>query len=106
QEELLYRHELDSLGSDQRIAVRVALSRAWPEHWPGHRGRITRELLRDVSWPPDEHPLIYICGSTGFVEAISGQLVEAGHDPGRIRTERFGPSAPDPTSPRESENSS
>lgn len=30
-------------------------------------------------------------GPTGFVEAIAGQLVEAGHDPGRIRTERFGP---------------
>src|SRR5215475_12099456 len=48
-EEVLYRHELDSLVSDQHIAVRVALTLAWPEHWPGHRGRITRHLLRYVS---------------------------------------------------------
>jgi ferredoxin-NADP reductase len=91
-DEVLYRKELESLASDHRIAVRTALTRTWPEDWQGHRGRITPELLRDVSWPPDDHPLIYICGPTGFVEAIAGQLVEAGNDPGRIRTERFGPS--------------
>jgi ferredoxin-NADP reductase len=91
-EEVLYRQEFESLTSDHHIAVHVALTRAWPEHWEGHRGRINPELLRDVSWPADEHPLIYICGPTGFVETIAEQLVEAGNDPGRIRTERFGPS--------------
>jgi ferredoxin-NADP reductase len=92
-DEVLYRKELESLMSDHRIAVRTALTRTWPGDWEGHRGRISPELLRDVSWPPDQHPLIYICGPTGFVEAIAGQLVEAGNDPGRIRTERFGPSS-------------
>jgi ferredoxin-NADP reductase len=87
-DEVLYRHELLS---DADLGVRIALTRAWPEDWEGHRGRVTPELLRDVSWPVDERPLIYVCGPTGFVEAIAGQLVEAGHDPGRIRTERFGP---------------
>jgi ferredoxin-NADP reductase len=91
-DEVLYRHELESLTSDPGVGVHVALTRAWPEDWEGHRGRISPELLRNVSWPPDEHPLIYICGPTGFVEAIAGQLVEAGHDPRAIRTERFGPS--------------
>jgi ferredoxin-NADP reductase len=91
-DEVLYRHELESLTSDHGVGVHVALTRAWPEDWEGHRGRISPELLRNVSWPPDEHPLIYICGPTGFVEAIAGQLVEAGHDPRAIRTERFGPS--------------
>jgi ferredoxin-NADP reductase len=89
---VLYLQELESLMSDHGVGVRVALTRSWPEHWTGHRGRIDPELLRDVSWPPDEHPLIYICGPGGFVEAIAGQLVEAGHDPARIKTERFGPS--------------
>jgi ferredoxin-NADP reductase len=91
-DEVLYRKELESLMPDNRIAVRTALTRTWPEDWQGHRGRITPELLREVSWPPEEQPLIYICGPTGFVEAIAAQLVDAGHDPGRIRTERFGPS--------------
>jgi ferredoxin-NADP reductase len=91
-DEALYRHELESLMSDHDITTRVALTRTWPKDWQGHRGRINAELLRDASWPPDERPLIYICGPTGFVEAIATQLVEAGHDPARIKTERFGPS--------------
>jgi ferredoxin-NADP reductase len=91
-DDVLFRQELESLMSDRDISTCVALTRAWPEDWMGHRGRISPELLRDVSWPPDELPLIYICGPSGFVETIAGQLVAAGNEPGRIRTERFGPS--------------
>jgi ferredoxin-NADP reductase len=88
---VFYREEFLSLGSREDVGVRLALTRAWPGGWDGHRGRVTPELLRDVSWPPAERPLIYICGPTAFVEAIAGQLVDLGHDPSRIRTERFGP---------------
>jgi ferredoxin-NADP reductase len=31
-----------------------------------------------------------VCGPTGFVEAAATLLLAAGHDPKRIRTERFG----------------
>jgi ferredoxin-NADP reductase len=34
---------------------------------------------------------MYVCGPTGFVEAVANTLVDLGHDPGSIRTERFGP---------------
>jgi ferredoxin-NADP reductase len=34
----------------------------------------------------------YVCGSAGFAEAVSAQLVDAGVDDGMIRVERFGPS--------------
>jgi ferredoxin-NADP reductase len=34
----------------------------------------------------------FVCGPTGFVEAVSGLLVDRGHDPSRVHTERFGPS--------------
>jgi ferredoxin-NADP reductase len=88
---VIYREELRSLGAGDDVDVRVALTRAWPDDWTGPRGRITPELLREASWAADQRPLVYICGPTGFVEAIAGALVEAGHDPGRIRTERFGP---------------
>jgi ferredoxin-NADP reductase len=90
-DEVLYRQEFLSLASQAHIDVRIGLTRAWPEDWQGHRGRFTPELLRDVAWPAEERPLIYVCGPSGFVEAIAGQLVDAGHDPSRIRTERFGP---------------
>jgi Na+-transporting NADH:ubiquinone oxidoreductase subunit NqrF len=32
-DEVLYRHELESLMSDHGIGVHVALTRAWPEDW-------------------------------------------------------------------------
>jgi ferredoxin-NADP reductase len=90
-DDVIYREEFLALGSNEDVGVHLALTRAWPASWQGHRGRITPELLRDVSWPAEERPLIYICGPTAFVEAVAGQLVDIGHDPSRIRTERFGP---------------
>jgi ferredoxin-NADP reductase len=47
--------------------------------------------MTEVAWPADEWPLTYICGSNAFVETAANTLVELGHDAGRIRTERFGP---------------
>jgi ferredoxin-NADP reductase len=43
-----------------------------------------------VAWAPDDVAQAFVCGPTGFVEAVAGALVELGHDPGRIKTERFG----------------
>ena len=71
--------------------MRIALTREWPQDWQGHRGRIDQALLQEVSWSPDQRPLVYACGPSGFVEAAAETLVANGHDPGRIRTERFGP---------------
>ena len=85
-EDVIYREEL--LARDD---VQVALTRSWPDDWDGHRGRVDAQLLREVAWAPAQKPQIYICGPTAFVEAIAGQLVDLGHDPTRIRTERFGP---------------
>ena len=47
-------------------------------------------MLAEVAWPADEHPLTYVCGPTAFVETAASALVTSGHDPGRIKTERFG----------------
>jgi ferredoxin-NADP reductase len=89
-DDLIYRDELLD-GVYGGVDIRVALTREWPDDWRGHRGRIDRTLLRELAWAPSERPLAYICGPTAFVEAAAEWLVENGHDPGRIRTERFGP---------------
>jgi ferredoxin-NADP reductase len=75
-------HELD---------VQLALTRAWPAGWTGHRGRVDRALVDSVAWPPHERPRIYVCGPTSFVETAAELLVATGHRPDTIRTERFGP---------------
>ena len=88
---VIYRDELVQLGADDYVDVHLTLTREQPDGWRGYARRIDRELLEEVSWPARERPLAYVCGPTAFVETASEALVDLGHDPTRIRTERFGP---------------
>jgi ferredoxin-NADP reductase len=91
-DDVIYRKELDAIGAAvDGVDISLTLTREWPEDWSGHRGRIDRQLLEEVAWPTTQQPLTYICGPSGFVESAAGTLVGIGHDPSRIRTERFGP---------------
>jgi ferredoxin-NADP reductase len=90
-DEVIYREELMRFAADDELDVRLVLTREWPQDWQGHRGRIDSGLLDEVSWSPNERPLILICGPTGFVESVADTLVQRGHTPDLIRTERFGP---------------
>jgi ferredoxin-NADP reductase len=91
-EELIYRDELARLLEDgTQLQVSYTLTRAQPPGWTGYRRRIDADLLREVAWPPDEDPLVFICGPTPFVESAAANLVALGYAPERIKTERFGP---------------
>jgi ferredoxin-NADP reductase len=90
--EVIYRDELGALAASDQVDVRFTLTREQPVGWTGYRRRIDQELLDEVAWAPGERPLVYVCGPTGFVEAAASGLVALGHEPGRIKTERFGPS--------------
>jgi ferredoxin-NADP reductase len=85
-DEVIYRDEWEGLGAD----VRLTLTRSQPEGWTGYARRIDAELLAEVAWPSEERPLVYVCGPTAFVEVAAEALVALGHDPARIKTERFG----------------
>jgi ferredoxin-NADP reductase len=89
--DVIYREELMQTEGDDTVDVRLTLTRERPDGWHGYSRRVDRELLEEVSWPAAAAPLVYVCGPTGFVEAVAGTLVALGHDAGRIRTERFGP---------------
>ena len=54
-------------------------------------GRLSAAVLAEVAFPSAADPAIFVCGPSGFVESASGLLVAAGHPPGSIKTERFGP---------------
>jgi ferredoxin-NADP reductase len=88
-DDVIYRDELQR--EDAPIDVRFTLTRQQPDGWQGYSRRIDRGLLDEVAWPSAERPLVYICGPTAFVETAASTLVELGHEAGRIRTERFGP---------------
>ena len=81
QEDLIYADEL----GDEAL---LTFTRAAPQGWAGHTGRIDSALLAEVI---DDAQLAFVCGSNGFVEAASGLLLEVGLEARRIRTERFGP---------------
>ena len=89
-DDLIYRRELEHLGGDGLVVVQT-LTRVQPAGWSGYRRRVDASMLREVVWPPSEHPLVYVCGPTPFVESVAEALVELGHDAARIKTERFGP---------------
>jgi ferredoxin-NADP reductase len=90
-EEVIYAAELEELTARQDgLKTFLTLTREQPPGWEGYARRVDRELMREVAWEPARHPEVFVCGSTGFVEAAAGALVELGHDPLRIKTERFG----------------
>jgi ferredoxin-NADP reductase len=91
-EDVIYRDELDQLRkSSSMLEVVQLLTRAQPPGWTGYSRRIDTQMLREVAWPPEQRPLTFICGPTPFVETAAASLVELGYEPGRIKTERFGP---------------
>ena len=86
----LYRDELRALTPREGLDVRWTVTRA-PNPDGGWTGRVSADMLAELGPPPAAAPHVFICGPTGFVEAVANLLVDAGHDPARIRTERFGP---------------
>jgi ferredoxin-NADP reductase len=87
---LIYRDELMRMASWDNVDISITLTRESPAGWHGYRGRIDATLLTDVAWPPSDRALVYVCGPTTFVETAANTLVALGHEPSRIRTERFG----------------
>ena len=90
-EEIIYRKELENLAAREgSLEVIHTLTRSRPQGWSGYSRRIDAEMLAEVAWPPDESPLAFVCGPTPLVEAVGTALVGLGHDPARVKTERFG----------------
>jgi ferredoxin-NADP reductase len=88
--DILYRDELDRLARDG-VAVHYTLTRRAPPDWSGWARRVDEAMLREVGPQPTLRPRVYVCGPTPFVERVAELLVEAGHDPLLVKTERFGP---------------
>lgn len=93
-DDVIYRDELERLAAnDAGLRVLHTLTREQPPGWTGFARRIDKPMLEEALSGIDPQPLTYICGPTLLVEAAANGLVELGVDPGRIRTERFGPTS-------------
>ena len=90
-DDVIYHAELVQLADPPLVEVVYTFTRDAPPTWNGYRRRIDRAILESVSWPPSATPRAYVCGPTVLVESVATLLVELGHEPSRVRTERFGP---------------
>jgi ferredoxin-NADP reductase len=91
-QDVIYREELARLAAQgDGLEVFHTLTRVQPEGWAGRSRRIDAQMLEEVGWAPAERPLVFVCGPTPLVEAVARALVDLGHEAGRIKTERFGP---------------
>lgn len=88
-DDVFFAAELDALEGPNLEVVRV-FSRTTPSDWPTLPGRLTQRTLEAATFAAVEKPAVFVCGPTPFVEAVATWLVELGHDPAHIRTERFG----------------
>ncbi|HET7272442.1 MAG TPA: hypothetical protein VFI90_15325, partial [Rubrobacter sp.] len=91
-EDVIFREELESLAAENNtLEITHTLTRSTPPGWTGYDRRIDEEMLGDVAFSPGEKPLVFVCGPTPLVETVATALVGLGHDPTRVKTERFGP---------------
>ncbi|WIB27892.1 FAD-binding oxidoreductase [Curtobacterium sp. MCSS17_015] len=92
-EDVFFRAELDAAvaAADRApFTLDLVYSRRAPEDATTPAGRLTRERLAAAVSPPDAGALVYVCGSTPFVEQVLRWLGELGHDTTGVRAERFG----------------
>ncbi len=90
-DDIIYKEELDRIASSgSGVEIAHTLTRTQPTGWKGYGRRIDRDMVREIAWPKERSPMVFICGPTSFVESAAGLLVDLGYDPLQIKTERFG----------------
>ncbi|HEV2413481.1 MAG TPA: ferredoxin reductase [Candidatus Dormibacteraeota bacterium] len=89
--DIIYRDELDSLSAlGDGLTVFHTLTREKPAGWQGFTRRVDEAMMKEVAWPKEQSPAVFICGPTPFVEAAASLLVAMGYPALSIKTERFG----------------
>lgn len=86
--DVIYAHELSERTVSSPLRLTLLYTRSAHRGVPP--GRISAAVIATSAFPPADDPGIYVCGPTGFVEAAASLLIEAGHRPASIKTERFG----------------
>jgi ferredoxin-NADP reductase len=91
-DDVIYREELARLSAGNGgPQVAYTLTRERPDGWTGFDRRVDGAMLAEVFGPADPVATAFVCGPTRFVESVADSLVALGHEPARVKTERFGP---------------
>ena len=78
------------LAATHDVDITLVYTREVPSGWLVAPGRVTKDVLDAATMAASECPAVFVCGPTGFVETVASALVELGHDPVSVKTERFG----------------
>jgi ferredoxin-NADP reductase len=90
-DDVFFADELAGLEkSSANLEITWVYTRTAPSGWPTPAGRINRDILEVSTIPASDDPTVFVCGPTGFVEAVADLLVALGHPSARVKTERFG----------------
>ncbi|WP_260855578.1 FAD-binding oxidoreductase [Curtobacterium sp. 9128] len=90
-DDVFFRSELAAaVAGPAPLDLSIVFSRRAPDGSTMPAGRLTRDSLAAAVFPPDAGALVYVCGSTPFVEQVLRWLGELGHDTADVRAERFG----------------
>jgi glycine betaine catabolism B len=87
--DIIFGQELDWLRQQhENLHLCVTVSRPDDSQWPGHRGRITAELLRQTIPELSRH-LFYVCGPSAMMGSVMDLLRRLGVPESRIKSEAF-----------------
>ncbi len=91
-EKIPYYTELEEYRTRfSNLKIVYTLTEKAPTDWKSFSRRVDKEMLAKITAGLlDKTPMTYVCGPTGFVEAVANTLVEIGLNPHEIKTERFG----------------
>lgn len=87
---LSVRTEEDRLYAAERAAWEAAGVAVTLTYTRAGGRRVDATMLAECGPSPEARPHVFVCGPTAFVETAATLLLRAGHDAGRVRTERFG----------------
>jgi ferredoxin-NADP reductase len=88
--DVIYASELSERSLSSPLTVHYQYTRS-AARLGARPGRIDAATIAKLAPPPAARPAIFVCGPSGFVEAATSLLVDAGHPAATIKTERFGP---------------
>ena len=87
-DELLFRREIESISvRNSRVRCVFTATRAVPETWDGHTGRIDSVLLRSEGI--DLGALFFICGPPSMIQDVAAMLTTLGVPSSHVRYEQW-----------------
>jgi len=87
-EDVLFREEIDDLRGRLQLKVAYVLEEPSPE-WPGLRGLLTEEVLREAIPTVDTGRLYFVCGPKPMTDSVQRALRNRGVPLSRIHFELF-----------------